>query len=116
MDQLRKVDGLIGKGLYSAPDAARLTGIPVRRIGRWLRGGSHRYRTERVVDRPLREPEISEIDGHLFLSFRDLIELRIVDRFRAHGLSLPYIRKVVETETSRTWTGSRPRAAKAAGR
>lgn len=96
MDQRRDIDGLIGKGLYSAPDAARLTAVPAGRIDHWLRGRSRSYRGEQVFDEPLWVPDVPDVDGQLFLSFRDLIEVRIVDRFRAHGLSLPYIRKVVE--------------------
>jgi uncharacterized protein (DUF433 family) len=96
MDQARDVVGMIGRGVYSVPEAARLVRIPSSRIGRWLGGRSRRYRGQRVYDLPLWTPDLPLIDDQLNLSFRDLIEVRMVDRFRERGLSLSYIRKVVE--------------------
>jgi uncharacterized protein (DUF433 family) len=85
-----------GKGAYTAPEAARLTGVPVSRVHRWLEGRERRYRGNPVFDVPLWTAELSSIEGRLLLSFRDLVELRVVDRFRASKLSMPYLRKVVE--------------------
>lgn len=96
MDRRHDTTGLIGRGLYSVSEAGRLTSIPASRIGRWLNGRTRTYRGEAVFDRPLWMPELPATDGQLNLSFRDLIEVRMVDRFRSKGLSLPYIRKVVE--------------------
>jgi uncharacterized protein (DUF433 family) len=96
MDRLRGTGSLVGKGIYSVPDAARLVAIPSARINRWLGGRTRIYRGEEIFDRPLWHPELPEVDGQVNLSFRDLIELRLVDGFRHQGLSLPYIRKVVD--------------------
>ncbi len=87
---------LIGAGLYTPGDAARLTNVPATRIRRWLSGQKRQYRGEIVFDEPLWRSQIPEIDGSLFLGFRDLIELRLVDGFRKQSISMPYLRKVVE--------------------
>lgn len=49
-----------------------------------------------MFDAPLWQSSLDDIDGALYLSFRDMIELRMVDRFRAQKLSMPYLRKVVD--------------------
>jgi len=95
MDTLSSMN-LWGKGAYTAPEAGRLAGIPTARVHRWLEGRSRVYRGSEVFDPPLWHAELPPVDGKLHLSFRDLIELRIVDRFRQHRISLPYLRKVVE--------------------
>jgi uncharacterized protein (DUF433 family) len=87
---------LIGAGVYTPGDAARLTDIPTARIRRWLSGRNRNYLGENIFDEPLWHSQIPEIDGSLFLGFRDLIELRLVDGFRKQGISMPYLRKVVE--------------------
>jgi uncharacterized protein (DUF433 family) len=95
MDQRKPIDVLLGKGIYSVPDASRLISVPTSRIYRWMSGRTREYRGERTYDQPLWMPELPELEGQLNLSFRDLIELRLVDGFRRRGLSLPYLRKVV---------------------
>lgn len=85
-----------GKGAYTAPEAARLVGVPVSRVHRWLEGRSRQYHDGEAFDPPLWIAELAPIDGRLLLSFRDLVELRVVDRFRASHLSMPYLRKVVQ--------------------
>lgn len=95
MDTLGSMD-LWGRGAYTAPEAGRLTGVPTSRVHRWLEGRSRVYKGDEVFDPPLWHPELPAVDGRLHLSFRDLIELRIVDRFRQRRISLPYLRKVVE--------------------
>jgi uncharacterized protein (DUF433 family) len=83
------------KGAYTAPEAARLTSVPTSRIHRWLEGRTRTYKGGAVFDPPLWQSELAALDGNLHLSFRDLVELRVVDRFRASHLSMPYLRKVV---------------------
>jgi uncharacterized protein (DUF433 family) len=100
MDQRRDIESLVGKGIYSVPEASRLAAVPSARIRRWLGGRARIHKGEQVFDRPLWRPELPEVDGQVSLSFRDLIELRLVDGFRRQGLSLPYIRKVVEAAQS----------------
>lgn len=84
--------GFLGKGIYSVPDAARLTQIPARRIRRWLRGYHYTYRGERRSSLAVWTPGLPAIDGELALSFRDLMEARFVDAFREHHVSWKVIR------------------------
>lgn len=83
---------LIGIGLYTAGEAARLLRVPRQRLHRWM--GGYRYHADgelRQVE-PLWMPEIPRIDDALELSFRDLAELRFIVRFRDAGLGLNAIR------------------------
>lgn len=87
---------LIGTGLYTPAEAARLTKVPTSRLRRWMCGNKRRNGEQDVFDPPLWHSEVPEVDGSLYLGFRDLIELRLVDGFRQQNISLPYLRKVVE--------------------
>jgi uncharacterized protein (DUF433 family) len=87
---------ILGKGAYSVGDASRLAGIPDAKIRRWLLGRNRSYGGRPVYDPPLWTPTYPLFDDSLYLSFRDLIELRLVDRFRQQQISMPYLRKVVE--------------------
>jgi uncharacterized protein (DUF433 family)/DNA-binding transcriptional MerR regulator len=83
---------LIGQGIYSVPEAARLTGIAAPSIRRWLFGYTARDGERHSARRPgLWTPAFAD-EGERALSFHDLIELRFVDAFRAHGVSLQAIR------------------------
>lgn len=87
---------IIGTGTYTVNEAARLSGVPVTRIKRWLQGRTREYRGEVVRDEALWTSQLPVIEGGLYLGFRDLIELRMVDAFRRQKISLPYLRKVVQ--------------------
>ncbi len=87
---------LVGIGLYTVPEAARLTKVPKPTIRRWLFG----YRTRRSGQfaelPPVWESQIARIDSVTGLGFLDLMEIRFVHAFRAHGVSLNNIRIAVE--------------------
>ncbi len=83
---------ILGQGIYSVPEAARLTHVHPRTIRRWLRGYTYQ-----VQDGSRKSPEVvladlPEIDGALALSFRDLIEVRFVNAFRQYGVSWKVLR------------------------
>jgi uncharacterized protein (DUF433 family)/DNA-binding transcriptional MerR regulator len=80
----------LGKGLYSVPFAARLTGVSESKIRRWLFGSSKR--------KSLLTPEFETSDSRV-LSFLDLIEVMLVAAFRDQGVSFQHIRKVAEKAT-----------------
>lgn len=92
-----KADGpeLIGIGLYTAPEAEKLIGVPVARIRRWLRGYAYQRDGERHWSDPLWQPQVPRLGKELELGFRDLLELRFVDAFTKAGLSLHAIRKAL---------------------
>jgi uncharacterized protein (DUF433 family) len=87
--------GLIGVGLYTAAQAARLTGIPARRISRWLRGHASSGGSDRRWSAPIWQPDLPEAEGTLGLSFLDLVELRFVVRCLDAGMSLRAMRSAM---------------------
>lgn len=95
MDASAPAIDLIGTGIYSVSDAQHLSRVPASKIRRWLLGRTRKYRGDDVYDPPLWSATYPLIDDGLYLSFRDLIELRMVDRFRQQHISMPYLRLVV---------------------
>lgn len=83
---------LIGIGLYTVGDAARLLRTPARTVRRWLAGYEYRRDGERRHVAPLWEPDLQHPEDGVELSFRDLIELRFVRAFTGIGLDLRTIR------------------------
>src|SRR6266404_1310802 len=73
---------LIGKGLYSVQEARRLTRVPGPTLRRWVCGYARRRDGSRVDYPPLLTPSHPAIDDAIALSFRDLIELRFINRLR----------------------------------
>lgn len=89
---------LLGVGLYSLPEAARITKIPSEHIRRWL-WGRPRTAAGSTKQEPLWRPQLPSIGGAKGLSFRDLIEIQFVHRFRQRGVSLRVIRKTLDLAT-----------------
>lgn len=83
---------LIGVGLYTFQEAARITGISAQDLRRWLKGRAYKARSSgsRNIP-PLWKTELagSEIEG---ISFHDLLEVRFVKAFLKYGVSTPTIR------------------------
>ena len=84
---------LIGVGLYSPAEAAVLTKIPSPKIHRWLRGhaiGGKEYPR-------LWTSNLEKFDTEsLYLSFLDLVQLRVADAFIREGLSPQKVRRAIE--------------------
>lgn len=84
---------LINVGLYTFQEASSLTQASPQELRRWLKGYSHKAKgsDKRVSGEPLWRTELasSEVDG---ISFHDLLEVRFVQAFRKHGVSLQTIR------------------------
>jgi uncharacterized protein (DUF433 family) len=78
---------LIGAGIYSIPEAARLTCIPVSNIRRWTQGYEYVRGGRRRHLPPIVKPQIDPIGEVEALSFRDLQELRFLQAFRNLGVS-----------------------------
>ena len=91
----RSEPGMIGLGLYTIPKAARLVGVPSRRVCRWVHG--YRYRGRggaEAASEPLWHADSPETDTTVGLSFLDMMEVRMVNAFRGHGVSWTVIRDV----------------------
>ncbi len=83
---------LIGRGLYSLTEAARLTGVPIRRIKRWVNGYHFLHRGNRQWSAPVIGTEVGPIGGVPVLDFADLMEVRFLSAFRDQRIGWPAIR------------------------
>lgn len=86
----------IGVGSYTAPEAARLLKISALNVNRWLRGYTYRRSGEERRIPPLWSSQHADVQDHLEIGFRDLIELRFVSAFVDAGVGLLAIRNCLE--------------------
>lgn len=87
---------LVGIGLYTVPEATRLIRVPARRIRRWLTGYRTRGGEAGQMMPPVWRGQVLPIKGAVGLGFLDLMELRFVEAFRRHGVSLSVIRRAAQ--------------------
>lgn len=79
----------IGTGLYTYSEAARLLRVSTQKVSRWANGYTYKmYGLERKK-RPILQRQMTE---HGLLTFRDLIELFVVQQLRELGVKLEHIR------------------------
>jgi uncharacterized protein (DUF433 family) len=83
---------LLVSGIYTLPEAARLTRVPIANIRRWTLGYSFIRGGQRHWSPPLIKPQLHPIDGVPAVSFLDLQELRLLHAFRSHGASWQTLR------------------------
>ena len=75
---------IVGVGIYTVPEAARLTRVPAPRIRHWVFGkGGH----------AALDPELLPQDGQEAIGFLNLIEVLFLRELRAQGVSFGAIRK-----------------------
>ena len=84
---------LLNTGLYTVPEAARLTRVSVGKVRRWLRGYNFKSGDRVHHSDAVWQGELAPIEDKLALSFRDLLELRFVDAFIRAGVSWRTMRK-----------------------
>lgn len=82
----------VGFGIYSIPEAARLTRVSSQRIRRWIEGYDHGPRHSKRHSPEVWKSDLPNLDGELALSFRDLMEVRFVAAFRDAGVSWKTLR------------------------
>lgn len=91
-------EGLLGVGLYTAPEAARLltfeVGAPIKskKVRRWLKGYSYKAGDVIRESAPIIGHRLADTSEDLF-TFAELIELLVVGAFRHHGVSSNVIRE-----------------------
>ena len=78
---------LIGAGIYSISEAARLTRVSGARIRRWLKGYDFETKTERHHSNPVWKSQLEPAEGVIAVGFLDLVEIRFVAAFIAAGVS-----------------------------
>lgn len=83
---------LVGVGLYTLAEASRLTGVSARSIRRWLEGYHYYHGRHEYHQNPVWHKQLPNFDGIVTLGFLDLMEIRFINAFRHHGVSLQYIR------------------------
>ena len=91
-----KSQHFLNVGIYTVPEAARLTRISTGRIRRWLRGYKFRTKLKQHHSPAIWHGQLEPIDHSLALGFLDLIELRFVDAFWKAGVNWTMIRKAHE--------------------
>lgn len=90
---MKKDLSLVGLGLYSPSEAAELTHVPAKRIRRWLLG--HKIGEKSYPALWHSQLEKFDID-QLYLSFLDLVQLRVAEAFINEGLSPQKVRRAIE--------------------
>jgi uncharacterized protein (DUF433 family) len=82
--------GLLGVGIYTVQEAARLSGVSSGRIRRWMRGYKFPVKAAKGERAFAESPAVwhpdFQSDDFLALSFRDLMEVRFVDYFLDCGV------------------------------
>lgn len=79
---------ILGHGVYTPREAARLVGGTAQQVLRWTRGSG--------PSDPLWNAEYQFIEDSTEISFLDLIEVRVVDAMRRAGVSLQAIRFAIQ--------------------
>ncbi|MFP4139429.1 MAG: DUF433 domain-containing protein [Phycisphaerae bacterium] len=79
---------ILGHGIYTAPEASRLSGVSSRCVRYWFRGDGKRGPALGIGDYS------DTPDDSLLLSFHDLIDVKVVGAIREKGVPLQYLRKI----------------------
>ena len=82
---------LVGRGIYTIPEASRLTHVSTGRVRRWVKGYSFRV-LDSLHSSPPILPGLPPIEGVIALEFLDIVEIRFVDAFLDAGVSWKALR------------------------
>jgi uncharacterized protein (DUF433 family) len=85
---------LLETGIYTVPEASRLTGVTSWRIRRWLKGYEFRVKHGRHRSPAVWNTQLDPIDHSMALGFLDLLEVRCVDAFVSAGVGWKTLRQV----------------------
>lgn len=78
---------LLTAGIYTIPEASRLTRVTASRIRRWMKGYDFKTKKERHHSDPVWSGEHEPLDAKIAVGFKDLMEIRFVDAFIQAGVS-----------------------------
>ena len=84
---------LLSAGIYTVPEASRLTRVSTSRIRRWIKGYNFKTKKERHHSNPVWTGQIAPIDEQMAVGFRDLMEIRFVAAFLNEGVSWKTMRE-----------------------
>ncbi len=93
---------MLGQGIYSIPEAARITRLKPSRVREWF--GGRRSKQDRG---PVFRGDYPIVEGDRAISFHDLVELFIAGQLRDKGLPLQRLRKV-HAKLSEDWGVKHP--------
>lgn len=89
---------LVGTGIYTLAQAARLARADRRAVRRWMLGYGRKDGDVRRFSPPLWRAQLADADlNEPSIGFQDLLELRLVNAFVQHGVSLTVIRATVDS-------------------
>jgi len=80
---------LLRAGIFTAPEAAALIGVPEQKIRAWVVGWP------RTEGPPMIHNDLGWVDGRLAFSFANLMELRFVAFFAGAGVKIRKIRAIM---------------------
>lgn len=87
---------LLGLGIYSRAEVARLLSLGPGRVTSWVRGYRYAWgpkeRRRRGKQPAVIKTDIPTIEGSLSVSFLELVELFVVKQFRDNGIPLQTVR------------------------
>jgi len=84
---------LLGEGIYTLPDAARLLSLPHGKLRNWVSGYLRVMEGEEIQHRPAGAFEARGEGREKTFNFWTLVEISLVAKLRSAGLSMPKIRK-----------------------
>lgn len=87
---------LIESGIYTIPDASRLTRVSAARIRRWLKGYEFKTKKQKHRSRPVWTGQLAPMSDKLAIGFKDLMEIRYVAAFIEAGVGWKAMRKAHE--------------------
>jgi uncharacterized protein (DUF433 family) len=83
---------LLQTGIYTIPEASRLTRVSPWRIRRWLKGYEFMSSTGRHHSPAIWHGQVDPIERSMALGFHDLLEIRAVDAFLKAGVAWKTLR------------------------
>ncbi len=90
---------LLGVGLYTLPETARLLHVSGQKLRRWADGYPFVSSGERRRAEPIIRRDLNALGGEPILTFNDLLELNMIKLFREASVSLQTIRAAAEAAT-----------------
>jgi uncharacterized protein (DUF433 family) len=98
----------LGEGVYTVADASRLSGIPTRRLHRWLAGYEFRDHGGNVRhSAPVFRASLRGAGSATAISFLDLLEVMFFDRFLKQGVTWDTLRRAA-AEAARDFKDDHP--------
>lgn len=95
-ERVPEAQTLIGRGIYTVAEAARLVGLQESKVRRWTRGYWYTSKGKRSWSAPLVGFGGDERTGRDSLSFADLIEVLYLEHFANHGVRTVDLRRAAD--------------------